>query len=188
MAAGEELRKILARLEEASHEEGVPSIEEDDGKVLMALAYASRASRIADLGAGVGYSTAWLAAGAGARGEAVVYAVEASERRYRRLVKLLGGARFGKAVIEPVKAEALEWLRSLPDSYLGMAFLDIEKLEYPAAVKELERVLAPGGVLAAHNALFPTPPREFFQVIEEGRWEDPVIVPTWAGILVTVRK
>ena len=188
MIPGEELREILAKLAEASQEEGVPTIDEEDGKVLMALAYSSGAARIADLGAGVGYSTAWLAAGAGARGEAVVYAVEASERRYRRLVKLLSGARLGNATIQPVKAEAVEWLRSLPDEYLGMAFLDIEKLEYPAAVKELERVLAPGGVLAAHNALFPTPPSEFFHAIDEGPWEKPIIVPTWAGILVTVRQ
>ncbi len=188
MVINDYLKKTLARLEEASREEGVPSIDEEDGKVLMALAYSSHADKIADLGAGVGYSTAWLAAGAGARGEAVVYAVEASAKRFEKLLKLLGGVRLGRAVVEPVRAEAIEWLRGLPDAYLGMAFLDIEKVYYPAAVKELERVLKPGGILAAHNALFPTLPDEFFQAIKEGPWEKPIIVPTWAGILVTARK
>lgn len=181
-------KKLLEVLEGASREFGVPAIDEEDGRVLMALAYASGAARLADLGAGVGYSTAWLAAGAGARGESVVYAVEASHRRAEYLRKVLGGVRLGGATVEVVEGEALEWLRTLPDSFLGMAFLDIEKSEYPAAVRELERVLRPGGVLAAHNALLPTPPKSFFRAIGEGPWESPVIVPTWAGILITVKK
>ncbi len=183
-----DLRDLLKRLEQASREEGIPSIDEEDGKVLMALAYASRATRLADLGAGVGYSTAWLAAGAGARGETVVYAVEASPKRFRRLSELLGGLRLGSARIESVNADAVYWLSNLPSDYLGMVFLDIEKESYPAAVRELERVMAPGGVLAVHNAIFPTPPKEFFAALEEGPWETPIIVPTWAGLLITVKK
>jgi len=174
--------RILEALRAESAEMGIPAIDERDGYALAALAFAApRGGLVLDLGAGVGYSTAWLALGAGAwraRVVAVEYSPGRAERlaRNARLIEEATGAR-----VEVVVGDALEVLRGLPGESVSLAFVDIEKHEYPEALRLLEEKLVPGGLAAFHNAYFPAPPREFFE--QASRLEH-VVLPTPVGLLV----
>lgn len=177
------LRRMAGILREAALRYAVPSIDVEDAYVLMAAAALSptHPPRAADLGAGIGYSTLWIAAG---RGAGTVYAVEVDQFRCGVLQRNLGHSGIMGVEVVAVKVDAIQWLKSLPESYLSFAFLDIEKNKYPQAIQELSRVLAPGGVLAAHNALLPPPPPETFEFIRKRPWETHLIIPTHAGILI----
>jgi len=173
---------LLEALREESYRLGIPAIDERDGYALAALAFsAPRGGVVLDLGAGVGYSTAWLALGAGAWGARIV-AVEYEPSRagrlrgHARLIMEATGAR-----VEVVEGEALDVLRGLQDGSVSMAFVDIEKHWYPEALRLLREKLVPGGLAAFHNAYFPRPPREFFE--EAARLEH-VVLPTPVGLLV----
>jgi len=179
----ESIRELLAELERLSQEYFIPAIDSEDGAALAALAaVAPRGGLVLDLGAGVGYSTAWLAVGAGAwRGRVV--AVEADPARFKVLKE--AATRISEATgarVEAVNGDALEYLRSLPQRSVSMAFIDIEKHQYREAFQLIAGGLGvPGAILAFHNAYYPRPPDDFFEYAS--RFEHS-IVPTPAGLLV----
>jgi len=178
----EDLRDLLAALETESRHRGIPSIYREDGVALAALAFAApRGGLVLDLGAGIGYSTAWLALGAGAWGGRVV-AVEADPGRARVLrgyapaIEEYTGAR-----VEVVEGDALEFLEGLPEGSVSAAFVDVEKSLYRRVLEALAGKAVPGALAAFHNAYFPRPPGEFFEAA--ARLES-VIVPTPVGLLI----
>ncbi len=174
-------RVLLERLLEESRRLWIPAIDPEDGAALAALAFTAPEGLVLDLGAGVGYSTAWLAIGAGARGLRVV-AVEYDRARARVLesyapaIEEATGAR-----VEVVEGDALDFLRGLRGRVVGLAFVDVEKSEYPEALRLLAERSVPGGLAAFHNAYFPRPPDEFFELAARLAH---MIVPTPAGLLV----
>ena len=178
---------LLRRLEKESRREGIPAIDERDGFSLAALAFtAPRGGLVLDLGAGIGYSTAWLALGAGPwRGRVV--AVEGDPRRASRLREFASEiSEATGAEVEVVEGDALSYLESLGPGTVSLAFVDIEKHEYTRALQMLAgsdgpRRLLEGGLAAFHNAYFPAPPPEFFR--EASKYET-VTIPTPAGLLV----
>jgi len=180
--AYESLRDLLEALETESRLRGIPSIYREDGAALAAMAFAApRGGLVLDLGAGIGYSTAWLALGAGAWGGRVV-AVEADPGRasvlrgYAREIEGLTGAR-----VEVVEGDALEFLAGLPGGSVSAAFVDVDKHLYVRVLELLAEKAAPGALAAFHNAYFPRPPGEFFEAA--ARFES-VVVPTPVGLLL----
>jgi predicted O-methyltransferase YrrM len=191
---GEEFWRRLDSLGVRSRALGIPSIDPEDGLVLYTLALQKAAwkGRLegADLGAGIGYSTLWIAAGAEDAcsqrlGPCVVTAVEANSRLAGIGEESTAGAGLRSVRVRWVAGDALAFLKSLPDRSLDLVFVDIDKYEYTAALSLLERKLRPGGVAAFHNAYFPRPPDEFFHAVKEGPWVWG-IAPTPAGLLVAV--
>ncbi|MCE4601007.1 MAG: class I SAM-dependent methyltransferase [Desulfurococcales archaeon] len=180
-----EVRELLSRLRKESLESYVPLIDAEDGAALATLAFMAPEGLIVDLGAGVGYSALWLAIGARGKSGARIVAVEWDPD----LAQVL--ARNAKAIeritgvgVEVVNDDALEYLDSLPEEELfSLAFVDIEKNQYPEALAKLVPRTRKGGVLAFHNAYFPSPPKSFYEMIRGYRH---LIVPTPQGLAVIV--
>ncbi|WP_236698186.1 O-methyltransferase [Pyrodictium occultum] len=194
MGPSARLLELLERVEEESARAGIPSIEREDGSALYAVAYLYTLGRggegvaAADLGAGIGYSTLWLAGGVEAactRGCRVV-AVEADPWRSRRLREVLGEAGLERTRLEAVQGDALSYLERLGPGSLDIVFVDVDKHEYARVLELLESRLRPGGVAVFHNAYFPRPPGSFFEAVERGPWRS-TVVPTRLGLLVAVR-
>lgn len=170
---------------------GIPSIDPMDGAVLMAEAFKAAASGgrlFLDLGAGVGYSTAWIALGAEMgclKGDCIVKAVEIDPYRAERLERNMRRLGLNKVGVEVIRDEALRMLLKLEPESVAMAFVDIEKNQYLDVLNLLRTRLKPGGTAIFHNAFFPEPPPEFFEAASQEPWRSSVI-PTPAGLLVAI--
>src|SRR6266576_1789207 len=55
--------KVLARMEEEAHREGIPIVDEQEGALLSLLVRIAGAKRVLELGTATGYSGIWLLRG-----------------------------------------------------------------------------------------------------------------------------
>ena len=185
----ERIVKILEDLRAESSLLGIPTVEQGDGMVIQALSFkysVSGGKLFADLGAGVGYSTAWMLLGveAGCSGGGCrVLAVEWMPGRAERLKRLGSLLELSNVIVDVREENALDTLESLEDSSLSLVFVDVEKELYPHILKLLESKLESGGAALFHNAFYPKPPERFFIELEKGPWRA-TISPSGPGLMI----
>ncbi len=185
MAYAESLRR-------RSLEVGVHPIGVDDALVLYALvfAYAARKRDVLalDLGAGIGYSTAWMARALeeGCRGRCTLVAVEREPRRASMLAENLRGLGLRRVEYRVVEGDAEAYLGGLAGCTVDIAFVDVRKESYPRIMLALADKLVSGGIAIFHNALVPSPPPELYDLASAGPWAS-TVVPTGLGMLVAVK-
>jgi predicted O-methyltransferase YrrM len=126
-------------------------LDPDAGRFLWFLAQAVGARTIVEVGTSRGVSTIWLADAARATGGAVLSldTDAAAQDAARRSLAAAG-------LDEHVTLRAQDGgaaLAGLPDGAVDLLFLDAERTEYAAWWPHPVRVLRPGGVLVADNAL-----------------------------------
>ena len=126
-------------------------LEPDAGRLLWFLTQAVRARAIVEIGTSRGVSTLWLADAARGTGGLVLSldTDAAAQDEARRSVAEAGLAEY----VEFRVADGGAALAELPDGAVDLLFLDAERTEYPAWWPHPARVLRPGGVLVADNAL-----------------------------------
>lgn len=177
------IRDLLEDLEAQSYKLLVPLIDREDGAVLAALAYLSPKGLILDLGAGIGYSTAWLALGASMNPyKPSIIAVEYDKRLAKQL-RINSAAlrdRFGIEV-KVVEGDAIAFLEDLGLESVGLGFVDVEKYQYPLVLDLLVPRLVAGGIGVFHNAYTPRPPESFFEKVSG---LGSLVIPTPQGLLV----
>jgi predicted O-methyltransferase YrrM len=137
-AAGERSRRML-------------NITRDTGEFLSVLVRAAAARRILEIGTSNGYSTLWLAEAARATGGSVT-TVELSEYKIGLAAMTFARAELG-SLISLVHEDAGRMLLRSGESAFDFIFLDSERAEYPGWWPQLRRVLRPGGLLVADNAI-----------------------------------
>jgi caffeoyl-CoA O-methyltransferase len=120
------------------------------GRMLCMLAGVSGARRIFDAGAGFGYSSAWLAAGAGAGAE--IIAVDDSAEHLTRAREFHRQAGLA-ASFEYRVGDALATLEQEPGPF-DLIFSDVDKGQYPKMAQLAIKRLRPGGIYLADNALW----------------------------------
>lgn len=126
-------------------------LEPDAGRFLWFLAQAVGARRVLEVGTSRGVSTLWLADAVRATGGHVVSLdVDATAQEAARATLQEAG------LAEHVTFHTVDGgaaLADLPDGALDLLFLDAERTEYSSWWPHPVRVLRPGGVLVADNAL-----------------------------------
>ncbi len=182
----EEVLRVVGEAEDASEARLLPGVPREDGVVIAALAFAVAAAggeTAADLGAGAGVSSAWIAYGfsRGCAGrECTLYLVDIDD-------SVLGVARgfasrlSGGLRIEVRVERAASFLKSV--DHLDFVFVDVAKECYPQVLESLEDRLTERGLVVFHNALYPPPPREFYEMLESRGWLW-ALIPTRLGLLV----
>jgi predicted O-methyltransferase YrrM len=150
----------LAAALQASDEAGLPQIavSAQQGKFLCLLASAIQARRILEVGTLGGFSTIWLARGAGPQGRVVTLEYEPKHAEVARANLQRAGV---ADRVEVVVGAALDTLPTLTGAPFDLVFIDADKENYAAYLQWAVRLARPGSVIVLDN------------VIREGRILDP---------------
>jgi predicted O-methyltransferase YrrM len=155
------LEVVLSELEEFGSENDAVmtergkrmlNITRETGEFLAVLVRSTRARRVLEIGTSNGYSTLWLAWALETAGTATkLTTLEKSE--YKRGLAAENFRRTGMTGrIAQVAGDAGEFLRAAETEAFDFIFLDSERSEYVGWWPEIQRVLAPGGLLVVDNA------------------------------------
>ena len=186
---------VLARARERAQEVGVVAIGPGGGAALRFLASVLDARAVVEIGTGTGVSGLWLLRGMRADGILTTVDVETEHQRLARETFNEAGIPTQRA--RTIAGAALEVLPRLTDGHYDIVFVDADKAEYTAYLKEALRLLRPGGVVAFDNALWhdrvadpaqrdaeTVAIRELGRTVREHESLLPVLLPVGDGLLV----
>jgi predicted O-methyltransferase YrrM len=142
----------LAAVLEASDAAGLPQIavSTQQGKFLCLLAGAIGARRILEIGTLGGYSTVWLARGAGPDGHVVTleYDPEHAEVARANMTRAGVGER-----VEVIDGAALETLPTVTSGPFDLVFIDADKENNAEYLQWAVRLTRPGSVIVVDNVI-----------------------------------
>ena len=183
---------VLAEMERYAKRYDVPIIGPAVGRLLYLAAKISGAKRIFEMGSAIGYSAIWLARAAGPGAE-IFYTDgdPVNERRARDYCKRAGVAERIKFLV----GNAIKLIDRVPGKF-DLIFIDVDKQQYPAALRKALPRLRRGGLLLADNTLWSgrvvgrakeattRDIQQFNRMIYSSRELFPVIVPLRDGVAV----
>jgi caffeoyl-CoA O-methyltransferase len=183
---------VLAEMEQLARRRDIPIIGPACARLLCLMAKISGARRIFEMGSAIGYSTIWLARAAGPR--AKVYYTDGDASNARRAREYFQRASVERRITVLVgSAQAL--LAKTPGKF-DLIFIDVDKHQYPATLKQALPRLRSGGILITDNTLWSGKVtrrardantrgvQEFNRAIYSSRELYPIIVPLRDGVAV----
>ncbi|HEX9780566.1 MAG TPA: O-methyltransferase [bacterium] len=141
---------VLTAMERQAAEEDFPIVGPQVGRLLMVLAGALGARRVAELGSGFGYSALWFAKALPDDGQ-----VWLTDTSAARLKQAAGYARRAGSAgkIRMRRGDALALIRRMEGPF-DIIFLDADKARYAEALEAALPKLRPGGLFIADNVLW----------------------------------
>jgi len=143
--------EVLQAMEREAKRRDIPIVGPQVGRVLAALAAATNARRVFELGSAIGYSTLWLCLGANPR--ARIHYTDRSEAFAEEARVYLDRAGFAKMVRIHSVPDAVDALKVTPGEF-DLIFVDVDKEGYPRALKAAVPRLRIGGMYIADNVLW----------------------------------
>jgi caffeoyl-CoA O-methyltransferase len=141
---------VLADMERYARRNDVPIIEAACGRLLYLLTQISGSKRIFEMGSAIGYSTLWFARAAGEQAEVFYTDGDPANAEHAR-------KNFERAAIADrvriLVGDAVELIDTVPGEF-DLIFIDVDKHQYPAALKKSVPRLRSGGLLVADNVLW----------------------------------
>ncbi len=183
---------VLEELERLARQKDIPIIGPAVGRMIYLLAKISNAQRIFEMGSAIGYSTIWLARAAGPRAE--VFYTDGdpkNESRARAYCQRAGVANRIKFLV----GDAVKLIDRVPGKF-DLIFIDVDKYQYPAALRKALPRLHHGGLLLTDNTLWSgkvvrkgrdrntRAVQRFNQLIYSSHELFPVIIPLRDGVAV----
>ena len=141
---------VVKEMEAYAAEHRVPIIGPAVARLLTLLVQVSRATRIFEMGSAIGYSTIWLARAAGTK--AKVFYTDGNPENARRAQEHFRKAGVAKRINVQV-GDALELVKKTPGKF-DFIFNDINKNQYPDALRAALPKLQRGGLLVTDNTLW----------------------------------
>jgi caffeoyl-CoA O-methyltransferase len=183
---------VLAEMEKYASRRDIPIIGPACGRLLHLLAQISGAKRIFEMGSAIGYSTIWLARGAGP--DAEIYYTDGDPENARRARNNFrrGGV---EDRIQLLVGDAVQLIDGLSGAF-DLIFIDVDKHQYPDALRKAVPRLRSGGLLLTDNVLwYGRAPRrakdsrtrsiqEFNRMIYSSSELYPIIIPLRDGVAV----
>jgi len=140
---------VIRAMDERADREGFPTVGPAVGGWLRLLARALDAERVFEFGSGYGYSAYWVASAIPADGEIVLTEIDADELDDAR-ENLAAGGFEDRARFE--HGDAIETVDAY-DGPFDLVLIDNEKDRYAEAFEAVREKVAPGGIVAADNAI-----------------------------------
>jgi predicted O-methyltransferase YrrM len=141
---------VVKEMEAYAAEHRVPIIGPAVARLLTLLVQVSRATRIFEMGSAIGYSTIWLARAAGTK--AKVFYTDGNPENARRAQEHFRKAGVAKRINVQV-GDALELVKKTPGKF-DFIFNDINKNQYPDALRAALPKLQRGGLFVTDNTLW----------------------------------
>lgn len=142
---------VLEAMEREAKRRDIPIVGPQVGRILAALAAATEARRVFELGSAIGYSTLWLCLGSHPR--ARIHYTDRSEACAEEARVYLDRAGFSRMVRIHCVPDAVDALAVTPGEF-DLIFVDVDKEGYPRALKAAIPRLRVGGVYVADNVLW----------------------------------
>lgn len=185
---------VVTEIEDYAAEHRVPIVGPAVARMLALFVQVSGAKRIFEMGSAIGYSTIWLARAAGAKGK-VLY-TDGDPEKARRAKDYFRRAGVAKR-IEVRVGDALELVKKAPGKF-DVIFNDVNKSQYPAALRAALPKLRRGGLFITDNTLWsgkaarPAAPedadthgvQEFNRIVYASKELYPVLIPLRDGVTV----
>lgn len=188
------VQRLLSELHEAGRRfdaaqsdrlDRLRNLEPESGALLNLLLRALGAREVLELGTSNGVSTVWLAEALAAAGGRLV-SVELDADRSRAAGENLERAGLD-GIVELRTGDAADALRDSPDDAWDVVFLDAERPHYPDYWPDLARVIRPGGLIAADNAISHADQMQPFRdIVEADPRTTTALDATGAGLLLVL--
>jgi caffeoyl-CoA O-methyltransferase len=141
---------VISEMERYAEENRVPIIGPAVARLLALFALVSGATRIFEMGSAIGYSTIWLARAAGPKGRVHYTDGDAANaQRAREYFKRAGVAKR----IDVKVGDALDLVKKAPGKF-DLIFNDVDKHQYPDALRVALPKLRRGGLFITDNTLW----------------------------------
>ena len=194
--------ELLGALREEADRTGLPpaSISPDAGRFLQVLLRALGARRVLEVGTLGGYSAIWM--GRALPRDGTLLTLECDERHAAFAERYVGRAGLA-AVVQVRRGRALDVLPSLDGEEFDLVFLDADRAPLVTYFEWALRLVRPGGMIVAHNALLGgrvanaeargddddvRALRDFNARIADDRRVTSILVPAYDGLLVAVTQ
>ena len=141
---------VISEIEEYAAEHDIPIIGPAVARLLTLFVQVSGAKRIFEMGSAIGYSTIWLARAAGPK--AKVYYTDGDPEKARRAQEYFRRAGVAKRIHVQV-GDALALVKKTPGKF-DLIFNDVDKHQYPAALRAGLPKLCRGGLFITDNTLW----------------------------------
>ena len=141
---------VLADMEKAASREDIPIVGPAVGRMFYLLAQISGAKRIFEMGSAIGYSTIWWARAAGPKAE--IYYTDGDPKNAKRAQEFFKRAGVEKR-IRIMTGDAGTMLERVRGNF-DLIFIDVDKHQYPAALKKAVKRLKRSGLLVTDNTLW----------------------------------
>jgi len=185
---------VVREMESYAEEHHIPIIGPAVARMLALFVQVSGAKRIFEMGSAIGYSTIWLARAAGAKAK-VIY-TDGDAEKGRRAKEYFRRAGVAKR-IEVRIGDAMALLKKAPGTF-DLIFNDVDKHQYPAALRVALPKLQRGGLLVTDNTIWagkaarPAAPedhdtqgvQEFNRMVYASKDLYPVLIPLRDGVTV----
>jgi caffeoyl-CoA O-methyltransferase len=185
---------VVAEMEEYAEANRVPIIGPAVARLLTLLVQVSGAKRIFEMGSAIGYSTIWLARAAGPTAD--VFYTDGDPENARRAQEYFKRAGVAKRIRVQV-GDALALVKKTPGKF-NFIFNDVDKHQYPDALRAALPKLQRGGLFVTDNTLWsgkaarPAAPddkytpgvQEFNRLVYASKELFPVLIPLRDGVTV----
>jgi predicted O-methyltransferase YrrM len=143
--------EVLAEIEAQAAKRHIPIVGPLVGRLFHLIASMTGARRVFEMGSAVGYSTIWWARAVGPQGRVLYTDGDANNAAEARRNFERAGVRDR---VEIHTGDALEILSEQGTDEFDIIFCDIDKEDYPRALKLALPRVRKGGLFIADNALF----------------------------------
>lgn len=168
-----------------------------EGKLLYLLLKMHKAKKVLEVGTLVGYSTAWIAKAA----EEVV-TIELDKKHYD--IALQNFQSYKMKNVKALNGSASELMGNLEKNSFDAVFIDADKISYPKYLELSYELVKKGGLIIADNVLLWSEihddtkaagnselyeaVRNFNKMIADESKFESVIIPTYDGLTVCIKK
>ncbi|OFW27743.1 MAG: hypothetical protein A3H97_09055 [Acidobacteria bacterium RIFCSPLOWO2_02_FULL_65_29] len=186
LANSPEERRVLEVLSDVDRNQRHLSVPAEDGQLLRVLVESTGAKHVVEIGTSTGYSGLWILLGLMKTGGRLTTHEINSERhgRARANFERAGLAKQATLVLGDAHVEVTRLAGPI-----DFVFLDADKVGYLDYLNKLRPLLRPGGLIAAHNMVWPAPDSRYLKAVTADPGLETVFVNMQAaGIGITLKK